>query len=194
MKKLVLLAVSLVTLAATGCGGNDEATPTQRGSQTVAAGGVPFDRAFIDAMVPHHQSAIAMAQEAKDAGLSEPDLVEIADNIIANQQNEIDQMLEWRDQWFGSSEPGPEAAALLMLGMSATEAGMEHHGMDLSTAEDVDQAFAEMMVAHHEGAIRMAQLAQERGDHDEVRNLADDIIAAQQSEIDVMHKHSQAMH
>ena len=26
---------------------------------------VPFDRAFIDAMIPHHQSAIAMVKEAR---------------------------------------------------------------------------------------------------------------------------------
>jgi uncharacterized protein (DUF305 family) len=194
MKKLLLLLVLVTLAAAAGCGGNDEATPTRSGSQTVSAGSVPFDRAFIDAMVPHHQAAIAMAQEAKDAGLSEPELVEIADSIIATQQSEIDQMLEWRAQWFGSNEPGAEAAALETLGMSASEAGMEHHGMNLSTAEDVDQAFAEMMIAHHEGAIRMAELAKEQANHDEVKNLADDIIAAQQAEIEVMDEHAHAMH
>jgi uncharacterized protein (DUF305 family) len=161
MRNLTVLLVA-VALGAAGCGGTDEgAAPA--GQETVAAGQVPFDRAFIDAMVPHHEAAIEMAREALDAGLSQPELINIADNIIATQQSEIDQMLEWREQWFGSKEPGSEEGALETLGVSAAEAGMEHGAMDLSMAEDVDQAFAEMMIDHHEGAIRMARLAEEGG-------------------------------
>jgi uncharacterized protein (DUF305 family) len=49
-------------------------------------------------MVPHHQAAIEMAREAKQARLSQPELISIADDIIATQQAEIDQMLAWREQ------------------------------------------------------------------------------------------------
>ncbi|MEO8290461.1 MAG: DUF305 domain-containing protein [Gaiellaceae bacterium] len=184
-----------VAFGAAGCGGNDEvAAPTGGGQPTVASGQVPFDRAFIDAMVPHHRAAIEMAREALAAGLSQPDLINIADSIIAAQQIEIDQMLGWREQWFGSKEPGPDEAALETLGLSAAEAGMEHLGTDLSTVGDVDQAFAEMMIGHHDGAIRMARLAEERAGHDEVKELATEIIAAQEREIDVMKEHAQGMH
>jgi uncharacterized protein (DUF305 family) len=155
---------------------------------------VPFDRAFIDAMVPHHQAAIEMAQEALDAGLTQPELINIADNIIATQQSEIDQMLDWREQWFGSNEPGSEEAALETLELSAAEAGMEHGGMDLSTAGDVDQAFAEMMIGHHEGAVRIARLAEEKAGHDEIKQLAGEIIAAQEGEIAIMKKHAAGEH
>jgi uncharacterized protein (DUF305 family) len=194
MKKLIVL-LGVVAFVATSCGGREEAeAPAEGGSPTVAAGQVPFDRAFIDAMVPHHEAAIDMAREAKEAGLSEPDLVDIAENIIATQQSEIDQMLAWRRQWFGSSEPGPEEAALATLGMSAAEAGMEAHGMDLSMAAVVDQAFAETMIAHHEGAIRMSRLAKQRAAHQELRSVAADIIAAQEHEVGVMEKYAEAMH
>ncbi len=131
-----------------------------------------------------------MARDAFDAGLTQPELINIADNIIATQQSEIDQMLEWREQWFGSKEPGSEESALETLGVSAAEAGMEHGAMDFSMAENVDQAFAEMMIDHHEGAIRMARLAEERAGHDEIKELAEDIIAAQQSEIEIMRTHA----
>lgn len=192
MKKLAFLLMAAAVLGLAGCGGDDEAADKQ---PTVASGQVPFDRAFIDAMVPHHQAAIEMANEAKDAGLAQPELVEIADDIIATQQAEIDQMLDWREQWFGSKEREPEAAALEVLGLSAAEAGMEEHeAMDLATADDVDQAFAEMMIGHHEGAIRTARLAEEKADHDEVNQLAGDIIAAQQREIDVMEQHAMEEH
>ncbi|HEX9284423.1 MAG TPA: DUF305 domain-containing protein [Nitrospirales bacterium] len=193
MRKLIVL-LAAVALGAAGCGGNDESEPSGAGGQSLATGQVPFDRAFIDAMVPHHRSAIEMAREAMDAGLTQPELVNIADAIVTGQQIEIDQMLGWREQWFGSNKPGSEEDALETLGLSAAEAGMEHGAMDLSMAEDVDQAFAEMMIAHHEGAIRMARLAAERAGHVEVKTLAGEIIAAQQREIDVMKEHAEGMH
>ena len=154
---------------------------------------MPFDRAFIDAMVPHHRSAIEMAKAAKTAGLTQPELVEIADNIISSQQTEIDQMLAWREDWYGSREldpAGPDA-----LGLSEAQMGsMEHAADDLRAADDVDAAFAEMMIQHHEGAITMASLALDRGQHDEIKTLAQAVIDAQNAEIEVMRSHAAAEH
>jgi uncharacterized protein (DUF305 family) len=185
LKKLAFLLLALLAVGAAGCGG-DDGEPTAGEQPTGASAQVPFDRAFIDAMVPHHQAAIEMARAAKDAGLAAPELVKIADDIVVTQQAEIDQMLEWREQWFGSREVGPETEALEVLGLTAAEAGMEHDVAALADAHDVDVAFAGMMIGHHTGAIRMARLAKEKGDHDEVKSLAGDIITAQQREIDVM--------
>jgi uncharacterized protein (DUF305 family) len=182
--KLAFLLFAVVALGVAGCGGDDSERAADE-QPTVASGQVPFDRAFIDAMVPHHQAAIEMATEAKEAGLDQPELIKIADDIIATQQAEIDQMLEWREQWFGSKERARSRGARV-LGLSAAEAGMDHGAMDLATVDDVDQAFAGMMIGHHVGAIRMARLAKEKAGHDEVKTLAGNIIAAQQREIDVM--------
>jgi uncharacterized protein (DUF305 family) len=187
LNKLAVLLFVVAVLGVAGCGGGDE-------EPTVASGEVPFDRAFIDAMVPHHQAAIEMAIDAKEAGLAQPELVKIADDIIATQQAEIDQMLEWREQWFGSKEPEPAAAALEVLGLSAGEAGMEHGGTDFATVDDVDQTFAGMMIGHHTGAIRMAELAEAKAGHDEVKTLAGDIVDSQQREIDVMEAYFEGGH
>jgi uncharacterized protein (DUF305 family) len=178
LKKLASLLLAVSALSVAGCGGDDGEGAEQ---PPVASGQVPFDRAFIDAMVPHHQTAIEMAREAKEAGLSDSELMKIADNIIATQQVEIDQMLEWREQWFGSTEREPEA-------------GMGHSGMDIASADDVDQAFAGSMIGHHTGAIRMAELAQERADHEELKTLAGEIIAAQQREIDIIKAYFMGAH
>ena len=62
----------------------------------------PFDRAFIDAMVPHHQGAIAMAKELLAKG-EQPALRQMADHIISAQTKEIAQMREWRKAWYGSA-------------------------------------------------------------------------------------------
>ncbi len=133
-----------------------------------------------------------MARAATEAGLAEPALVEIADAIIATQQAEIDLMLRWRADWYGSGEVDPAGAAALDLSMD--EMGMQHAAGDLGEAVDVDQAFAAMMIDHHGGAVVMARLALERAEHPELRELAEAIISAQEAEIDVMRAHAAAMH
>jgi len=50
----------------------------------------------------------------------------------------------------------------------------------------VDRAFVADMVAHHESAVQMATIAQERGESAFVKQLADDIVRTQNQEIDVM--------
>jgi uncharacterized protein (DUF305 family) len=186
VKKLALPLLALVVLGIAGCGGGDDGERAGGEQPTVGSGEVPFDRAFIDAMVPHHQAAIELANEAKQAGLSDLELIEIADDIMASRPTDIDQMLEWREQWFGSREREPATAALEVLGLSPAEAGMEHSATDLATADNVNQAFAGMMIGHHTGAIRMAELAKENAGHDELKTLAGDIIAVQQREIDII--------
>jgi uncharacterized protein (DUF305 family) len=59
----------------------------------------PFDRAFIDAMIPHHQSAIEMAQVAHRES-ENPQIKELAENIVSAQQKEIEQMQQWRRGWY----------------------------------------------------------------------------------------------
>ena len=54
------------------------------------------------------------------------------------------------------------------------------------TGDDFDKAFIEQMIIHHQGAIDMAKLAQNNAKHDEVKNLANDILSAQSKEIDMM--------
>ncbi len=59
----------------------------------------PFDRAFIDAMMPHHRSAIAMAKVALEESENQQ-VKEIAQDIVDAQRREIAQMERWRDQWY----------------------------------------------------------------------------------------------
>jgi uncharacterized protein (DUF305 family) len=58
-----------------------------------------FDKAFIDAMIPHHRSAISMAQVALQES-DNPEIREIARNIVGAQKKEIAQMQEWRRKWY----------------------------------------------------------------------------------------------
>ncbi len=51
------------------------------------------------------------------------------------------------------------------------------------TGDAFDQAFLSEMIVHHEGAVEMAELALENAEHEEIKNLAKAIIAAQNTEI-----------
>jgi uncharacterized protein (DUF305 family) len=191
MRSLYALMLLVAALAAAACGGGDDDAPPAAGATQTSA--VPFDQAFIDAMIPHHREAIEMAEAAKDRGLTQPDLQTIADDIIASQQREIDQMLGWREQWFGSRILGPVLPEV--LGVPESDLGMEHGSAgEVAAADDVDAKFAEMMIPHHEGAIAMAQAAKGRAQHEEVEALADAIIAAQQREIGIMKVHASGEH
>jgi uncharacterized protein (DUF305 family) len=59
----------------------------------------PFDRAFIDAMIPHHRSATEMAKVANQES-ENPRIKELAGNIVSAQKGEIEQMRRWREQWY----------------------------------------------------------------------------------------------
>ena len=189
-RSFLLAVLALVLLGLGACGGGEETSPPEQPGQTASAGAVPFDRLFIDAMVQHHESAIKMAEEAQNAGLQEPELRTIAGNIVVTQQQEIDQMLAWREEWFASREVDANAGE--DLGMSPDAMGMTHAAGDFAASEDVDGAFASAMIAHHEGAIAMAAMALERGQHPEIHELAQKIIDAQQQEIDRMKPHAGA--
>ncbi len=59
-----------------------------------------FDRRFLDAMIPHHEGALVMAQDLKQKS-SRPELLALSDDIMTSQQAEIDQMKQWRQAWYG---------------------------------------------------------------------------------------------
>lgn len=60
----------------------------------------PFDEAFIDMMIVHHQAAIAMAERLLET-TERPELTTLAQAIITAQRAEIEQMERWRAEWYG---------------------------------------------------------------------------------------------
>ncbi len=89
-------------------------------------GEVPFDRAFIDAMIPHHQGAIRMARAELARG-SDPEVEALARSIIEAQTAEIARMNAWRLEWYGARSPAGGGSGIHM-GHGSGGAGMEHMG------------------------------------------------------------------
>ena len=69
--------------------------------------------------------------------------------------------------------------------------GMDQMNQDMMAAaqyKDPDVAFAAGMLPHHIGAVKMAEVELKYGKDPEMRKLAEDIINAQQAEIEQMQK------
>jgi uncharacterized protein (DUF305 family) len=153
-----------------------------------------FDLMYIDMMIPHHQSVVAMAQAALPE-LTDQRLIERAQAIISTQQPEIEQLREYRQAWYGSAETLPlddtfmGAMDELMPGAHAAMGGMAMMDATALVATfcaqpNPDIAFIDLTIPHHEGAIIASQAAVERATHPEIRAFAEEVITAQQAEIE----------
>ncbi|CAN5621588.1 hypothetical protein BH09CHL1_BH09CHL1_35030 [soil metagenome] len=173
-------------------------TEEQSGDLTNVVG--EFDLAFIDLMIVHHEGAIAMATIALERA-EHPEIIELANAIVTSQSAEITQMRAWRDAWYPGVPQLSETQAMTMFDQAAaTSPGMggvpgasemmmgAHDMMSLCDAEgsEFDLAFIDAMIPHHSGAILMAQAAQQYSTHQDIKDLAGEIISAQHSEIDGM--------
>lgn len=58
--------------------------------------------------------------------------------------------------------------------------------LDGKTGDEFDRTFIQAMIAHHQGAIDMANMAKQNALHQEIKDMADDIISAQTTEINQM--------
>ena len=173
-RPLILSLCSLATLVlVAGCGA-DKPSP---------------ERAFLSAMVPHHRSAVEMANAAQGR-LADPKIREIQDAIAKTQEAEIGQMQRIHQRLF--DEPlEPNDGAHMQLGLSAQEAGMDHMDGATSVGQSpppADRAFIAEMVPHHRGAVAMAQAVLADTPDGELRKLAEEIVSAQRREIATMEK------
>ena len=148
--------------------------------QMVMQNGKYSDEAFIDAMVPHHQGAIAMAEVAlKNAEHEE--IKELSRNIVSTQQSEIEELKSIKKERFGTSNVPMEMSPEQMRGM-----GMMMDPKRLSKREPFDEAFIDAMIPHHRSAIEMAQVASKKSKIPEIKELAGNIVSAQKREIEQM--------
>ena len=169
--KPTMLAVA-AALAVAGCGSDDDDGPEGNGT----------DRAFVAAMIPHHESAVRMAKLAEER--AESDFVrELANDIVATQTGEIGTLREQDQELSVAGVPKGS------LPVPEDERGMDHDASELRGAKPFDRAFIEMMIPHHEGAIAMAKAELDGGDDPQLEDLAGRIVEAQEREIREMREH-----
>lgn len=156
---------------------------------------VEFDLAYIDMMIPHHQSIIALAQVATSE-LSDSRLVELAERTIDTQAEEIDELMAFRDAWYPDAEPvSMDMMMMAMPSMEESSMSMESMHqlmspealvMTFCAAEDKELAFIELTIPHHQMAVDASEDALELAVNPELVAVAEEVIEAQQSEIDLL--------
>ncbi|OGE83498.1 MAG: hypothetical protein A3B10_03645 [Candidatus Doudnabacteria bacterium RIFCSPLOWO2_01_FULL_44_21] len=146
-----------------------------------------MDEHFIDQMIPHHEDAITMAELAKQKA-EHQEIKDLAADIITAQNAEIEQMRQWRRDWFGIGGLFiPQAMAHNMehglnMGLMGDLSDLE----DLENAKPFDKKFIEAMIPHHQMAVMMAQMLWQTTQREEMKKISDDIITAQNAEIEQM--------
>jgi uncharacterized protein (DUF305 family) len=145
--------------------------------------GAEFETRFLQMMIQHHRHGVEMAKLVNDH-TKRPELRELAGKIMSAQQQEIDQMTKWLTDWYKASPADNQKA----------EEEMKMHMSMLSGKHDADfdKAFLQMMPQHHHGAVEMAEQAEKKATHPELKELAAKIAKDQEAEIKQMKGWAQA--
>jgi uncharacterized protein (DUF305 family) len=198
MKKPITLSAAalaaVITLA--GCGSNatpgSSTMPADHGAMSSSApAGSPgamghnsADTLFTQSMIPHHAQAVEMSDMMLSKQGINPAVTELATKIKAAQGPEIEQMNGWLKGW---NEPtamaGHGEAGHSMAGMMSDD---DLKALDAAQGKEADRLFLTQMIAHHEGAVQMAKAEIADGQNSGAVKLAQEIVAAQESEIEEM--------
>ncbi|WP_432103014.1 DUF305 domain-containing protein [Streptomyces sp. bgisy091] len=203
-------AVTLALLfagAATVASARGDAAPAQ--PRTPAAGSA--DAGFARDMAVHHQQAVEMSFIVRDVTRDE-EVRRLAYDIANTQANQRGMLLGWLDlwelpktapdgqgpmSWMPDAHAGHDMAG--MDGMSGME-GMDHDGAlmpGMATRTELDALreargekaeilFLRLMTDHHKGGVAMARGCAERCAVPAEKRLAEGMVAAQRSELDLM--------
>ena len=68
-------------------------------SMDLGAADAQFDLRFLNAMIPHHEGALVMAEDALKKS-KRPEMKKLSQEILTSQKQEIEQMKEWRKTWY----------------------------------------------------------------------------------------------
>jgi len=155
-----------------------------------------YDLRFIDAMRLHHRGAIAMAKEAQQKS-QRREIKSLARNIIIAQNREENELLrKWRSAWYPQAPEEPVAYGGQEKSTVPMSKELQQNmtmAMDLGSANaQFDLRFMDAMIAHHQGAIGMAQDALKKSKRPQIKQLSQEIVKSQQAEIDQMKQWRQA--
>lgn len=130
---------------------------------------VKDDQSFLENMLPHHQEAVDSSNQILNS-TTDLELKTFVQNVISAQTKEIREMKTWYKTWF-NKDYTPSANYQTMMG-----------GMKGKTGIELDQAYVQGMIMHHQGAIQMATKIQTITKRPELLKLASDIITSQSKE------------
>ena len=185
----IRLAIGLAaTLLLAACGSQSSHSNTNATVVENSASATGFNDAdvmFAQMMIPHHEQAIEMSDMALDPTTqASKEIIDLATQIKAAQDPEIKQMKDLLTVW-----AQPLIADADMDHGSMMDGMLSMDYMDKLGAlkgPEFDYFWAQSMIAHHEGAIDMAEVVLDDGSNAEALALANAIVSAQATEIDLL--------
>ncbi|WP_433272870.1 DUF305 domain-containing protein [Actinosynnema sp. CS-041913] len=161
---------------------------------TMAPGDVGTDRwvapseadlEYVASMIAHHAQALDMSKLAPERAAHET-VKGLASRIHDTQGPEIAAMEQWQRQFaekapaHGHSGTLPQVDHKSMPGMATDE---QLAALKAARGADFDRLFLRLMIAHHEGALKMAVDLLSTGTDVRVEEMANDVVASQSDEI-----------
>ncbi|KUN25984.1 hypothetical protein AQJ11_18695 [Streptomyces corchorusii] len=182
----VLVAAGAITYAvAEETGGSDPKTPSAQSA----------DAGFARDMAVHHQQAVEMSYIVRDRTKDE-EVRRLAYDIAQTQANQRGMLLGWLDLWnLPKVSADPPMTWMGMGGMASGKDGALMPGMATNTelkklqslnGKQAEILYLQLMTAHHKGGIHMAEGCVAKCTVGVEKRLAQGMVDAQQSEIELM--------
>ena len=187
---LAALATALVISGCTSAPASDGHSDHTHSETTPVISGTPAgfnadDIAFASGMIPHHQQAVDMAALVPDRS-TDPRVVQLAAAISAAQEPEIQTLKAFLVQW--QENPTDDTGHGDHAGMAMD--GMVDDGtmkrLESLKGTEFDTLWLQSMIGHHQGAIEMAKAEIAKGDNEDAKTLAQQMVAKQDAEITEM--------
>jgi uncharacterized protein (DUF305 family) len=169
------LCKSIMFAAAFAASGPILTLPLHADAPSPARVQATFEVRFLENMIDHHAMGVAMAELCAGRTVH-TELLELCHSIAEVQAAEIETMQGWLSDWYGIDyEPEMKRGAEKSMERMAALEGVEF-----------EEAFLEMMIRHHAGAVREARRCERRAYHEELIALCESIEVSQIEEIEQM--------
>ncbi|WP_280423519.1 DUF305 domain-containing protein [Nocardia carnea] len=193
---IILLASALVS---TACGNDagESGTQATSGAMTTSAAAGPSgtspvegehneaDIRFAQEMIPHHRQAVEMAALVPSHS-TDSRVIDLAARIQQAQDPEITAMTGWLQAWGAAVPEGTGHSGGHHGGMPGMMTDEQMAELEAAQGPEFDRMWLTMMIDHHEGAVQMAQTELAEGSDPQARTMAQQIVDAQQAEIQQM--------
>ena len=146
------------------------------------------DQKFVQEMVPHHEQAVVMSEMVSNVQVS-GETSALATEIISAQASEIELMKSFLSEWGVEYDPNSDPhAGHMMSGVESSGMMTDEELAELKNSSGVvfEKMWLTMMLAHHKGAIKMAETVIADGKDARVKTLAEAIISEQKKELDLI--------
>ena len=150
------------------------------------------DVGFLQDMRTHHEQAVNLGLYYLELQGTNADLRVIAREIVFGQSIEIGRMIQLL-RLYGATETNESDVAMTWMNEPTPSDRMPGLASDAdidkllaSSGKDADQLFIDLMIAHHQGGLHMAQYAVDHANEIEARRFAYSMVVGQTGDIDEM--------